>query len=393
MDRTPPRLVTLIALTALTVITTNMFLPALPQMQADFGVPEAVMGLSISAYMAAAALLQLALGPLSDRIGRRPVLLGCMAVYAAAALVALVAQDIVVFLVARTAQAVAIAGGVLASAVVRDMFDDRRAAANLAVIASAMAIAPMLAPVLGGFLTGAFGWRAVFVAYAVLGLGLLGWCWRDLGETHPRASGAPGERVSELLAARRFWAYALCHGLGVGAFYIFLTGAPFVAADVFGLSAQQIGLGLGSITAGFMAGAAVSARLVHRTGPMPLIFVGRAIPLAGLGAGLLAFGLGDPPGVLLFAATLSVGIGNGLTLANANAGALSVRPRLAGTAAGVAGALALLLGAGLTSLATAVLSAEASPERLLALMVCAVALSLLAALAAWRWERPAGVAA
>jgi DHA1 family bicyclomycin/chloramphenicol resistance-like MFS transporter len=393
MTRTPPRLVTLILLTALTVITTNMFLPALPQMRADFGVSEAVMGLSISAYMAAAAVLQLALGPLSDRIGRRPVLLGCMAVYAAAALVALLAQDIVVFLLARTLQAVAVAGGVLASAVVRDMFDGRRAAANLATIASAMAVAPMLAPLLGGFLTGAFGWRAVFWAYFALGAGLLAWCWRDIGETHARQADARPEPIGALLGARRFWAYAFCHGLGVGAFYIFLTGAPFVAADVFGYSAQQIGIGLGSITAGFMLGAAVSARSVARLGPMPLILAGRLLPLAGLSAGLLAYLLGDPPGLLLFAATLCVGVGNGLTLANANAGALSVRPKLAGTAAGVAGALALLLGAALTSLATAVLAAEASPERLLGLMIGAVVLSLGAALAARRWDRGAGVAA
>lgn len=120
---------------------------------------------------------------------------------------------------------------------------------------------------------------------------------------------------------------------------------------------------------------------------MPLILLGRVIPLIGLSAGLAAFAFGDPPGLLLFAATLCVGVGNGLTLANANAGALSVEPRLAGTAAGLAGALALVLGAGLTSIATAVLAAKASPERLLVLMIAVVALSLLAALVARRLER------
>lgn len=147
---TRPRLVTLILLTALTVLTLNMFLPALPAMRAEFGVSEAVMGRAISLYMVAAAVLQLGLGPLSDRVGRRPVILGLLGVYVVASLVSLFARDITVFLMARTLQAVAVGGGILGSAVVRDMYDGRAAAAKLSLIASAMAIAPMLAPMLGG---------------------------------------------------------------------------------------------------------------------------------------------------------------------------------------------------------------------------------------------------
>ncbi|MEX0366340.1 MAG: MFS transporter, partial [Ruegeria sp.] len=150
MTRTHPHLVTLVLLTALTVLTLNMFLPALPAMRAAFGVSEAVMGRSISLYMAVAAGLQLLLGPLSDRLGRRPVILGLLALYVIASVLCLVAQDITLFLIARTAQAVAVGGGILASAIVRDMFDGRVAAAKLSLIASAMAIAPMLAPMVGG---------------------------------------------------------------------------------------------------------------------------------------------------------------------------------------------------------------------------------------------------
>lgn len=387
MKRTPPALGTLVAITALTVLTLNMFLPALPEMQVAFGVSEAVMGLAISGYMGAAAVLQLVMGPVSDRWGRRPVVLAMLAIYVVASLICLGAQDVRVFLAARVVQAVAVGGGVLASAMVRDMFDGREAAAKLATIASAMAIAPMLAPMLGGALTSVLGWRAVFAVYALIGAGLLVLSWRDLGETHRRSVGMQPDRFIELFKAPVFWAYATCQALGVGAFYIFLTGAPFVAVALFGLSAAQVGVGLGSITGGFMLGAAVSARLVRRTGPMALILTGRVLPLTVLSAGWVYFALGGDQVLILFAATLSVGLGNGLTLANANAGAMSVRPRLAGTAAGVSGALALVIGAVLTTLATALLSVAATPERLLSLMILAMLGSFIAALLARHLER------
>ena len=121
MTRTPPHLVTLVLLTALSVLTLNMFLPALPAMREAFGVSEAGMGRSISLYMLAAAVLQVLIGPLSDRVGRRPVILGLLVVYAVASVLCLMADNITLFLIARTGQAMAVGGSVLASAVVRDM--------------------------------------------------------------------------------------------------------------------------------------------------------------------------------------------------------------------------------------------------------------------------------
>ncbi|MEM6371643.1 MAG: multidrug effflux MFS transporter [Pseudomonadota bacterium] len=388
MTRPPPHLATLVLLTALTVLTLNMFLPALPAMRAAFGVSEAVMGLTISLYMGVAAVLQLVLGPLSDRFGRRPVILGLLGVYVVASAACLLAPNITVLLIARTGQAVAVGGGILASAVVRDMYEGRLAAAKLSLIASAMAIAPMLAPMVGGLLETAFGWRSVFVTYAALGAGLLLWCLRDLGETH---AGGPGQRleIGALLRARLFWAYVGVQALGVGTFYVFLTGAPFVAADVFGLGPAQIGIALGTTTAGFMLGAGISARMVQRLGPMRLILVGRFVPIVGLGVALVYYLGGGGLVAPLFTATVTVGIGNGLTLANAAAGALSVRPDLAGSASGFSGAMSLGLGAALSWVTTAVLGASATPQALLILMLATLALALAAALAAALWERGA----
>lgn len=388
VTRTPPHLATLVLLTALTVLSLNMFMPALPAMREDFGVSKAVMGLSISLYMACAAVFQLVLGRMSDRIGRRPVLLGVLIVYVAASVICLLSQSIGIFLAARSLQAVVIGGGLLASAVVRDMFEGRVAAAKLATIASAMAIAPMVGPLLGGFLDVAFGWRSVFALYSVLGLGALVLAFRDLGETRPIViSDDPPAGVMALLRERVFWAYTAVIGFGIGAFFIFLTGAPFVLADVYGLSSDQIGLGLGSTTAGFLAGSVLSSRLVVRIGPVPLILVGRILPLIGVSAGFVLFLAGAGSMWVLFAATLVVGFGNGLTVANSNAGVLSVRPDMAGTAAGIAGAAVLIMGALLSGAATTVLSAQASPERLMLLIWVAVAASLIAALLVRRWSR------
>ena len=390
MTREAPHLITFVLLTALTVISTTMFLPALPAMQADFAVSEAVIGLSVTAYMIAAAVLQLLLGPLSDRVGRRPVILGVLGVYLVASVVCVLAQDITVFLIGRTLQAVAMSAGILVAAMVRDLFDGREAAARLATIASAMAIVPMMAPVLGGMLDLYFGWRAIFVFLALTGLALLLWGLRDLGETRVVSASETAEPVWVLLREGRFWAFAFCQALGVGGFYVFLVGSPFVVVALYGLDSGQIGIGLGSVTFGFMLASAASARLVRRVGPMGLILTGRALSLVGPGAGVAVFAFSTPPVWVFYAATFWVGIGNGLTLANANALALSVRPRLAGTASGLAGALGNLTIAALSALTTLILAQEASALRLFGVLMAVVMASLCAALVGRAIDRRRG---
>ncbi|MDA7424688.1 multidrug effflux MFS transporter [Thalassococcus lentus] len=390
MTKPAPHLITFVLLTALTVISTTMFLPALPAMQSEFGVNEATIGLSVTAYMIAAAGLQLLLGPLSDRVGRRPVIVSVLSIYAASSLVCVFAQDIVVFLAARTVQAVAMTAGILVAAMVRDLFDGPMAAAKLATISSAMAIVPMMAPVLGGFLDVQFGWRSIFVFYALTGAGLLIWVLRDLAETRPDRTAETPERRRMLLREARFWAFAFCQALGAGGFYVFLVGSPFVAAALYGLDSGQIGIGLGSVTMGFMAASALSARTVHRFGPFRLIVVGRLASLLGLGAGFVVFSITTPPVWVFYAVTIWVGVGNGLTLANANALALAVRPRLAGTASGICGALGNLVIAAMSMVTTITLADEASATRLLLLLMGVVGASLFSAILGHRLDRGQG---
>lgn len=385
--RTPPHLATLALLTGLSVLTLNMFLPALPRMAADFGTSARVMGWAISGYMLASGLIQLVMGPLSDRLGRRPVMLGAMAVYALASTGCLLAREVEAFLLWRALQATVVAGTVLSAAAIRDLYPPEQAAGRLGTLAAAMALAPMLGPMAGGALTELAGWRAGFLFYTLAGAAALTLVWVDLGETRtgPRRSLAEQWAAYALLVrARIFWGFALCQAFSVGAFFVFLAGAPFVAVGTFGLSAAAIGAGLGSITGGYMLGSAITARLSARAGLGRMILAGRVAALAGLSLGMVAFTAGLSHPLLLFAATICVGFGNGLTLPSANSGVMSVNPQLAGSAAGLAGALVVLIGAGLSAAAVAVLERAGGPLPLQAMMLLCVLLSLAAALVALR---------
>ena len=375
---------------SLAALTLNMVLPSLPSMARDLAARESVTALAVSGYMLASALFQLTLGPLSDRYGRRPVMLGALMIFVAASLGCMLAQDVAVLLACRVMQAVIIAGTVVSSAVIRDRHSAIDSAAKLSLIASAMAVAPMLGPMLGGLLDVTLGWRSVFALYAGLGGALLVLAWADMGET--RAPGLPAPKLGDwlaLLQSGRYWSYALCTAFSVGAFYVFVTGVPYVAAAVWGLSPAEVGIGLGSITGGFLVGAAVSARKARRLGMAVMLASGRAVSVTAVALALAVFAAGVSHPLALFGLTIFVGLGNGLTLPASNAGTMSVRPELAGTAAGLSGALSMALGAVLSTLTALVVERSATPGALLAMIMGCVLLSLVAALVAIRLERGA----
>jgi MFS transporter, DHA1 family, multidrug resistance protein len=393
LSRTPPSLITLTLLTALSAVTLNMILPSLPSMARDLSARESVTALAVSGYMLASALFQLGLGPLSDRFGRRQIMLGALMIFVLASLGCMLAQDVAVLLACRVLQAVVVAGAVVSSGAIRDQHSTIESATKLSLIASAMAVAPMLGPMLGGLLDVTLGWRSVFALYAGLGGALLVLAWVDMGET--RAPGLPAPRLADwlaLLQTGRYWAYVLCTAFSVGAFFVFVTGVPYVATAVWGLSPAEVGIGVGSITGGFLVGAAISARQTRRLGTGVLLVAGRAVSVAAmtLAAALFATGLSHP--LALFASTLFIGLGNGLTLPSANAGAMSVRPALAGTATGLSGALSMALGAVLSTLTAVVVERSPTPGALVAIIMGCVLLSLAAALVAIRLERGASPA-
>ena len=385
-----PKMFTLVMLAALSVLSLNMFLPSLSNMARDFQTDYALVTLSIAGYLAITAVLMLIMGPLSDRFGRRPVLLVGLAVFTLASLGCALATDIWVFLGFRLLQGTVISGWALSLAVIRDTVPSREAASLIGYIGMAMAVAPMLGPMFGGVLDELFGWRASFWAFVVFGRAVLCLCWVDLGETNKTPSDTfmrQFHAYPELFRSRRFWGYALCTAFSTGAFYTFLSGAPLVAATVLALSPATLGFYMGTITAGFALGSFLSGRYAKRHALTTMMICGRLVACAGLLLGLGLFLAGFVHAISLFGATVFAGIGNGLSSPSSNAGALSVRPGLAGSAAGLSGALAVGGGAALSSITGAILTEENGAYALLGMMLFSSLMALLAALTVLRIDR------
>ena len=390
---TGPRLSTLILLSALCILPINIFLPSLTNMAAEFEVDYAIVGLSLAAYAAVSALLQLVLGPLSDRFGRRPVILWGLVIFLIATIGCILAPDIWSFLTFRLIQAVIAPTYAVALAVVRDTTSKEEAASRIGYIAMAWAVAPMLGPGFGGLLDETFGWRASFWFLAACGAAVFLLCWVDLKETNKTPSDTILEQFRtypDLATSRRFWAYTLCMGFSVGAFFAFLAGAPLAANAAFDLSPGVLGLFMGSITGGFMIGSFISGRFAGRFKLTSMMLAGRVVVCTGLVLGLGLYLAGVDHVFALFGPCMLVGLSNGLTMPSANAGVLSVRPKLAGSAAGLAGAFTVLSGALMSWIAGAALSEDNVRYGLLLIMLASATIALAAALAARHFERQAG---
>ena len=267
VTRTPPTIATLILLTGATTLSLNMFLPSLVNIAAEFDANYALVSTSITGYLVMTTVLQVIIGPLSDRFGRRPVMLWAVAIFAAASVGCLFAQDIWTFLVCRMAQGAIITGRALARAIVRDTRDPADAVGLLGYISMAMAIAPMLRPMVGGVLDEFLGWRASFALYTLIGFALIALVWVDLGETNAAPSATFGHQFAawpDLMRSGAFWAYSSCITFSTGAFFAFIAGVPLVASTFFDISPGVLGVYMGSIMGGFFV--AVSSLHEWRNG-------------------------------------------------------------------------------------------------------------------------------
>ena len=387
--RTPPHLVTLVLLAGLAALALNIFLPSLPGMTAYFQTDYRLMQLSVAIYLAVNAVLQLIVGPLSDKFGRRPIILAGMAVFLLATLGCALSQTIGMFLFFRMMQATIVVSMVLSRAIVRDMVPQDKAASMIGYVTMGMALVPMVGPALGGFLDEAFGWQAGFWALFAMGLGVLVLVYLDLGETHaPSGLGIFRQfgEYPELLTSPRFWGYALASGLSSGAFFAYLGGAPYVGDKVFGLTPSEVGIYFGAPAVGYFIGNFFSGRFSVRVGVNRMVFWGTVINAGGIMVNLALFQSGLANAVTFFGLMSLMGLGNGMTIPNATAGALSVRPHLAGTASGLAGALMIGLGAALSALAGASLGPGTGAAPLLWIMLATSLPAVLAILYVIRRE-------
>lgn len=390
MDRsTPPHILTLILITGIGALAMNIFLPALPAMTEYFQTDYRVMQLSVALYLAVNACLQIVVGPISDRYGRRPVLLGGVIIFLLATLGCIFAPTVEVFLAFRMVQAIMVVGMVLGRAVVRDMVPQNEAASMIGYVTMGMAVVPMVGPAMGGYLDEHYGWQASFWLLFAVGVLVLWLIWSDLGETntHKTASfAAQFGDYPELLASPRFWGYALSSAFAAGAFFAYLGGAPYVGTEVFGLNPAQLGLYFGAPAVGYFLGNYLSGRFSVSFGINRMILAGALLSTCGIGLSLLVFAAGYGSAETFFAFVTFVGLGNGMVLPNAISGTLSVRPHLAGTASGVGGAIMLAGGAGLSAWAGLMLTPGSGAWPLLWIMFGTGVLAVIAILFVIRRE-------
>lgn len=381
--KSPPHLITLVCIAGLGGVSMNMFLPSLPGMAEYFGVPNAMMQLSLSVYLAASALLQLIIGPLSDRYGRRPIMLICSLVFFAGTFVCYLAPQFEMLILGRILQATAVVGMVLSRAIVRDMFEPAQAASMLGYVTMGMAVGPMIAPAIGGFLDEFFGWRASFAV--MLGLGLLVFflIFVNLGETNKAEFTSFRDQMKQypkLLKSGLFWGYASTIMFTAGAFFAFIGGGPFIANDLFNLSPTDYGLYFMTISGGYMIGNFVSAKIVAKVGITRMMVSGAALTFIALILGIITLQMGYIHPMAIFVPVIFVGFGNGITLPSANTGLVSVNPELAGSASGLGGALQIGGGAVITAATGTLVSTFASPSTLLVVMSVLAFCSILTSL-------------
>ena len=368
---TQPSMLMLVLLASISALAMNSFLPSLPNMAEHFGSSTALMGLSVGVYLGTSAIFQILVGPLSDRIGRRTVSLWALIIFSVVSISCVYAPNTFVFMVLRALQAIAACTFVVARAIVRDTTETQASGSKIAYISMGTAICPMFGPALGGLLDGWFGWEANFWFIGGLGIFILLIAYFDLGETVPENTQGFRQQFSEypeLLLSRRFWGYCLASAFGAGAFFAYLGGGPFVGSIVYNLSPEMLGLYFGAPAIGYFFGNFLSGRFTIRFGIDAMILWGLWIIFSGLSLSMVCSYVGYGTVETFFGFMIFVGLGNGLTIPNATAGMLSVRPHLAGTASGLGGAMMIAIGAALSTLAGAFLVPGSNEMPLLMLM-------------------------
>lgn len=340
----------LVAVTATGSLALNIFVPSVPGLVAYFATDLATVQLALSLYLVGVAGGQLVYGSLSDRFGRRPVLLVGLVVYVVGGLVCALAPAIEALIAGRVLQALgACAGFVIGRAMVRDVYGRERAASALGYLTAAVSVVPAIAPAIGGTLEVWFGWRASFVLVVAVGVAVLAIAHARAHETHfDRQRGGSGDLLRSyvrLLFLPRFTGYAFNVALTSTAFFAFITGAPVIMANAMHYPPDAYGWYFIGISGAYMIGNAASGRFTMRIGLDRMAWSGTTLAFLS-SLTLLALGLGAELGpISLFAPMYVVAFGNGLSQPNATAAGISADPQRVGAASGLLGALQMGSGA------------------------------------------------
>ncbi|WP_411906111.1 MFS transporter [Rhizobium mayense] len=378
----PPRLITLILLSALAVLPVNMILPSLPKIAAAFHADFALVNLSVAGFSIVTAALEAVGGAISDRFGRRPVVLTALSIFIVASIGCVLAPNIGVFLLCRMMQACIGPCYSVALVIIKETSDERQATSKFGYLAMGWALAPMIGPLFGGSLDELFGWRASFIVLAISGIAAFFLSLHELKGSKAPASAARRNYLASyalLLRSARFWAYTLCMACSIGVLYIFLGGAPLTIGDALGGSSAKLGFYMGLVPAGFILGSYLAGRHGARIPLGTILVIARLLTCIGLSIGLALSLSGMIEVLALFGPCIFIGIGNGLTMPAANSGAMSVRSDIVGTAAGLAAAMRIAGGALIGSIGGLFIARSPTIHALFALMLASAVLALVAA--------------
>ena len=329
-------------------LSTDLYLASLPGMALDFGVSPAAVQQTLSLFVFGFGTAQLISGPLSDRYGRRPVLIGGLALYLVSGLGCALAPSLGWLIAARFVQAIGCCTAVVvARAIVRDAYSPAEGARVMARALSLLALAPILGPILGGYLQVAFGWRAAFVTLALSGLAMWVASLRHLTESNPRLNpnamrlGHLAATYRDVLRTPAFWAYALPGSLSYASIFVFISGTPFVLIKVLGVPAQYYGYLFAIGVLGYLGGTLICRRLLSRIGVARVLALGTTVGmLGGLGFLLLVLA-GISHWTLVVAAQFVVMTAHGINFACTQSGSLAPFSDKAGAAAGLFGCLVM----------------------------------------------------
>jgi MFS transporter, DHA1 family, multidrug resistance protein len=343
-------LILLVAMAAIGPMALNILTPAIPGLAVTFAAEPAAVQLTLSLYLFGLAVSQLVMGPLSDQFGRRPVVLAGLILAVVSSVAALAATSIEALVVARIVQAVGVSTGVVVGrAIIRDLYDRDHAAAMIGVVTAATVVAPMLAPMIGGFLDTALGWQAIFAFVGLVSAATLLGAIFSLAETQTAAmSGGIVRFLIEarlLVSTRQFCGYALCVAANSAMFFVYIGGAPHVVVTIMGRTSAVYGVWFALTSVGYMAGNFFAAKTSARFGVDRMIWWGTLISLIGVAIEVaLVLGVPDGGPAIIFVPQILISFGSGWLMPNALAGAVSVRPQTAGTASGFTGFLQMGLG-------------------------------------------------
>jgi MFS transporter, DHA1 family, multidrug resistance protein len=342
----------LTALVALGQISTSIYIPSMPSIVADLATTPARVNLTLSGFLLGFAVCQMVFGPMSDRLGRRPVMFTGLGLYLIASALCALAPTIALLITGRVLQGMAAcAGPVLGRAIVRDIYGPSRTAAAMAYIGAALAISPAVAPIIGGYLQVWFGWRSAFVFLTVVGALIFAASWRLLAETNPRPSGSQSDTpgllwsCALLLRDRRYLGYTLVVAFVFAGLMAFAAGGPFVFIELLGMRPDHYGMLSILTVAGFLVGSLAAGRLAARLPADRLVLLGVGVSL--LGGGLLAALAGFAPlSITSVVAPMTVfTAGLGVALPAGMAGAMAPFPQIAGAASALLGFIQMLVAA------------------------------------------------